>query len=81
MIYIDISGKGPEALAIQGSADDITTELATILIELQGSDKGLRVLTDAFRVSVDPEVKKIYKDSCICMTDSEHEDEKDRKRA
>lgn len=81
MIYIDLSGKGPEALAIQGSADDITAELATILIELQGSDKGQRVLTDAFRASVDPEVKKLYKDNRICMTDSEHEDEKDRKRA
>lgn len=81
MIYINLSGKGPHALAVQGSADDITAELTTLLIELQESDRGRIALADAYRASLDPEVKKAYKDGHIALADSEHEDEKDHKQA
>ena len=77
MIYINFSGKGPHALAVQGSADDIIAELTTLLIELQESDRGLTALADADRASVDPEVKKAYKDVRINLINSEREYKKD----
>lgn len=77
MIYINLSGKGPKALAVQGSADDITAELTMLLIELQESDRCRTALADAYRASVDPEVKKSYKDISITLTDSEHEYKKE----
>lgn len=81
MIYCNLSGNGPHALAVRGSADDVIAELTTLLIELQESDRGRTALADAYRASVDPEVKKAYKDRHITLADSEHEDEKDHKQA
>ena len=81
MIYVNLSGKGPQVLAVKGSADDITAELTALLIELQESDRGLTALADAYRASVDPEVKKAYKVCHITLSDSEHECKKDHKQA
>ena len=77
MIYVNLSGKGPQVLAVKGSADDITAELTALLIELQESDRCLTALADAYRASVDPEVKKAYKDVRINLINSEREYKKD----